>query len=259
MHDLSSVARMPERPLSDSFRLMSSVTKLRSEWEFIKWSRELNDAFDLINSNFWGILCGERPLPVEPEYAVTSHELVQRFVAERDHISVNRVTHQELTSTIQDHIQNNDRLNQRYRSTLELWRDQNGRALSLLKSTIDYEPQSCIIGITDVRDAYLKILSQYGTSWQNAVLKWSKWTAVQFEQHMSPKYFVQTFKNALQELLLVIDPTTMPPIVQYMQFVDSMRFHEGAHKFLATIRPDNETNLMKNTYSHFLTCGPYKL
>lgn len=249
-----------ERPLSDSSRHLNSIRKLQSEWEFIKWSRELNDAFDLINGNFWEILCGERPMPAEPEYAVTSSEEVQRYIADRDRVPVKGVTQQELNSTIQDHIRENTRLHKRYESILELWKDQNWRALSLLKSTIDYEPQQCISGIQNVREAYLKLLSKYGTSWQNAVLKWSKWTAVRFEQDMTPKYFVMSFENALHELLLVIDPTTVPSIVQYMQFVDSLRYHGGAHKFLATVRPDGDSgSLMKTTYEHFFACGPYKV
>ncbi|KAJ5681987.1 uncharacterized protein N7477_001927 [Penicillium maclennaniae] len=248
-----------EQPLSDSFRHLGSITKLRSEWEFIKWSRELNDAFDLINGNFWEILCGDRPMPAEPEYAVTSSEDVRRYIADRDRIPVKRVTQEELKSTIQDHIRENVRIRERYESTMELWKDQNWRALSLLKSTIDCKPQQCISGIWRVREAYLKLLSNYGSSWQNAVLKWSKWTAVRFEQDMTPKYFVMTFHNALQELLLVIDPAIVPSIVQYIQFVDSMRYHGRAHKFLATVRPDGDpANLMKTTYEHFLACGPYK-
>ena len=107
-------------------------------------------------------------MPAEPEYAVTSHEEVQQYIADRDRIPVKRVTQQELKSTIQDHIQENARLHERYESILELWKDQNRRALSLLKSTIDCEPQQCISGIRNVREAYLKLLSNYGTSWQNA-------------------------------------------------------------------------------------------
>ena len=92
------------------------------------------------------------------------------------------------------------------------------------------------------------------------VLKWSKWTAVRFELDMTPTYFVMSFENTLQELLLVIDPTAVPSIVQYMQFIDSMRYHGGAHKFLATVRPEGDSGrLMKTTYAHFFACGPYKL
>jgi hypothetical protein len=248
-----------ERPLSDSFRVLSSITKLQNQWDFIKWSRELNDAFDLINGNYWEILNGDKPRPTEPKYAVTSAENVKRFIVRRDKIEAKRVTQQELTTVMQDHTQDNTRLRQRYEATVELWEDQNWRALVLLRSTIGEEAQSRIPGIKDVREAYLKMLSVYGTSWQNAILKWSKWTLIRFEPDMSPRCFVMRFENALQELLLAIDPSTVPPIVQFMQFVDAMRYHEGAHKFLATVSLEkNAGSTMKKTYDHFFACGPYR-
>lgn len=248
-----------ERPLSDSFRHLSSITKLWNEWDWIKWSRELNDAFDLINGNYWEILIGDRYRPAEPEYAVTSAQEVQRFIARRDKILAKEVTEQELNTVMQDHVQDNARLRQRYETALELWKDQNWRALVLLRSTIAQEPQSRINGMKNVRDAYLNLLACYGTTWQNAVLKWSKWTAIRFESDMDPKTFVLRFENALEELLLVIDPSAVPTIVQFLQFVDAMRYHVGAHKFLATVSVErNVGSTMQETYDHFFACGPYK-
>lgn len=236
---------------------MNSVPKLRREWDWIEWSRKLREIFNHINGNYWMILSGQKPRPAEPTYTEYTQKQAKSAIARQNHLSQDQVTQRQIATFIEENNNTNARLRQMRRIAEELWEEQNGSALLLLRSTIGPDAQSAITGINSLREAYLKLLSIYGKVWKNVVLQYSKWTSVRFTQGMTAQSFVSKFQMTLQELQMVVS-SPIQPLVQFLQFIEAIRGNPGVYRFLVTVTVDGyDENMMNNAYAHFLYCSPY--
>lgn len=237
---------------------LTLVPKLKDQWSWIKWSRELNKALNRINEDYWLILSGEKRKPALPTYTEYNDDEARTAVSERYNLPVDAVSSGHVTWYQEEIRQHNIALRKAHDEATEQWDYTNHHVLALLRSTLDDALHSHIEEARTVREAYLKLLATYGGTWQNVVIVYSEWSSLRFTESMTAQSFVTKFQSALEELKSVLPATALPIYLQFIQFIDAVRFHPNAHGFLSTITVETFTaSSMDTAYDHFFRSGPY--